>query len=151
MQWLLEESMLGDASAAAGQFSSVGGMMQNPFGIPNPTRAIEIASVWFTAYPASMITKRDESFLATLSDDSLWASFEALGISAVHTGPVKRAGGLSGWDATPSVDGQFDRISTQIDAAVRDRARVSAAVRGRRIPRRHRDRRHRSRPHRQGR
>ncbi len=116
VQWLLEESMLGDASAAAGQSSSVGGMMQNPFGIPNPTRAIEIASVWFTAYPASMITKREESFLATLSDDSLWVSFESLGISAVHTGPVKRAGGLAGWDATPSVDGQFDRISTQIDA-----------------------------------
>ena len=62
-----------------------------------------------------MITKPDESFLATLSDDGLWAIFEAMGISAVHTGPVKRAGGISGWDATPSVDGQFDRISTQID------------------------------------
>ena len=45
----------------------------------------------------------------------MWATFETLGISAVHTGPVKRAGGLSGWEATPSVDGQFDRISTQID------------------------------------
>ena len=107
--------MLGDASAAAGQLSSVGGLMQNPFGVPNPTRAIEKAPVWFTAYPASMITKRGESFLASLSDDSLWAIFETMGISAVHTGPVKRAGGLSGWEATPSVDGQFDRISTQID------------------------------------
>ena len=115
VQWLLEESMLGDASAAAGQLSSVGGLMQNPFGVPDPTRAIEKAPVWFTAYPASMITKPDESFLATLSDDTLWEIFEAMGISAVHTGPVKRAGGLSGWDATPSVDGQFDRISTQID------------------------------------
>ena len=107
--------MLGDAGAAAGELSTVGGLMQNPFGIPNPTRAIGKAPVWFTAYPASMITKPGESFLATLSDDSLWSIFENLGISAVHTGPVKRAGGLSGWDATPSVDGQFDRISTQID------------------------------------
>ena len=66
VQWLLEESMLNDASAAAGQLATVGGMMQNPFGVPDPTRAIEKAPVWFTAYPASMITKRGESFLATL-------------------------------------------------------------------------------------
>ena len=33
----------------------------------------------------------------------------------MHTGPVKRAGGLSGWMETPSVDGHFDRISTRID------------------------------------
>ena len=41
--------------------------------------------------------------------------FEAIGVDAVHTGPVKRAGGISGWDVTPSVDGHFDRISTRID------------------------------------
>ena len=35
----------------------------------------------------------------------------------MHTGPVKRAGGISGWDVTPSVDGHFDRISTRIDEA----------------------------------
>ena len=41
--------------------------------------------------------------------------FEAIGINAVHTGPLKRAGGLFGRELTPSVDGHFDRISTQID------------------------------------
>ncbi len=107
--------MLSDASAAAGQLSTVGGTMHNPFGNPDPARAIQKAPVWFTTYPASMITKPGESFLATLSDDALWEAFETLGIAAVHTGPVKRAGGISGWDATPSVDGQFDRISTGID------------------------------------
>ena len=30
---------------------------------------------------------------------------------------MKRAGGLVGWESTPSVDGHFDRISTQIDEA----------------------------------
>ncbi|HET9647213.1 MAG TPA: maltose alpha-D-glucosyltransferase [Microlunatus sp.] len=115
VDWLVKESMLSDASAAAGQLSAVGGMMQNPFGKPDPERAVAKAPVWFTTYPASMITKPGESFLATLSDDALWTAFETLGIAAVHTGPVKRAGGISGWDATPSVDGQFDRISTHID------------------------------------
>ena len=33
----------------------------------------------------------------------------------MHTGPVKEAGGLSGWQRTPSVDGYFDRISSSID------------------------------------
>ncbi len=33
----------------------------------------------------------------------------------MHTGPVKAAGGLDGWRQTPSVDGHFDRISTEID------------------------------------
>jgi trehalose synthase len=115
VDWLVQESMLSAASAAAGESSTLGRTMQNPFGNPDPKRAIEKAPVWLTTYPASMVTKPGESFLATLSDEALWAAFETLGIAAVHTGPVKRAGGLSGWEATPSVDGQFDRISTQID------------------------------------
>jgi hypothetical protein len=53
-----------------------------------------------------------ESFLRMLADEDLWRLFEAIGVDAVHTGPVKRAGGISGWDVTPSVDGHFDRIST---------------------------------------
>lgn len=117
VQWLVEQSMLNAASAAARQLATVGGMIQNPFGNPDPARAVETAPVWFTAYPASMITKYGESFLQTLCDEGLWAAFEILGIAAVHTGPVKRAGGISGWEATPSVDGQFDRISTNLDEA----------------------------------
>jgi len=73
--------------------------------------------VWFTAYPISMITKPGTSFLGTLGDEDLWAAFEAIGIDGVHTGPVKKAGGLVGWDYTPSVDGAFDRISNLIDEA----------------------------------
>ncbi|WP_152364042.1 maltose alpha-D-glucosyltransferase [Microlunatus speluncae] len=113
--WLKEESMLGDATAIAGQFSGLGSMWQNPYAHPDPRAAIDKASVWFTAYPISLITAPGQSFLGTLGDDALWQAFERIGISALHTGPVKRAGGLSGWDPTPSVDGHFDRISTQID------------------------------------
>ncbi len=115
--WLLEQSMLGDAAAFATHFSGQGSMWQNPYANPDPRAAIEKASVWFTAYPISMITKRGTSFLGTLGDDDLWAAFEEIGIDGVHTGPVKRAGGIVGWEPTPSVDGHFDRISTQIDEA----------------------------------
>ncbi len=117
VDWLVEQSMLSDATTFAKQFSGQGSMWQNPFANPDPRAAIEKASVWFTAYPISMITKPAASFLGTLGDPQLWQAFADIGIEAVHTGPVKKAGGLDGWDPTPSVDGHFDRISTHIDAA----------------------------------
>jgi len=63
----------------------------------------------------SMITKPGHSFLGTLADEDLWRTFQAIGIHAIHTGPLKRAGGVLGRETTPSVDGHFDRISTRID------------------------------------
>lgn len=70
-----------------------------------------------SAYPISLITRPGESFLGALGDEQLWRAFQRIGIHAVHTGPVKLAGGISGWAHTASVDGHFDRISTQIDPA----------------------------------
>jgi len=113
--WLLSQSMLADANAISRQFSGQGSMWQNPYANPDPRHAVESASVWFTAYPISLITRPGASFLAGLGDEALWEAFSAIGIEAVHTGPVKRAGGISGWRNTPSVDGHFDRISTEID------------------------------------
>jgi trehalose synthase len=115
INWLQEKSMLADAGTIAGQFSGTKDVWQNPFANPDPLAAIRRASVWFTAYPISMITRSGQSFLSTLADEDLWRAFEAIGINAVHTGPVKRAGGILGVETTPSVDGHFDRISTQID------------------------------------
>ena len=115
VSWLLSQSMLADANTISRQFSGQGSMWQNPFANPDPRAAVETASVWFTAYPISLITRPGESFLAALGDEELWKAFATIGINAMHTGPVKRAGGLVGWRPTPSVDGHFDRISTEID------------------------------------
>src|SRR3954452_1858934 len=117
VEWLRGQSMLEAGRTLAGRFSAAAGTSHNPFAIPNPRAAVETASVWFTAYPISMITPPGSSFLATLGDPELWRAFQRIGIDAVHTGPVKRAGGLSGLDGTPSVDGHFDRISVDIDEA----------------------------------
>jgi trehalose synthase len=117
VSWLIERSMLEDAKRFATLFSGQGSMWQNPYANPDPRAAIQKSSVWFTAYPISMITKPGTSFLGTLGDDDLWAAFEEIGIDGLHTGPVKKAGGLVGWDQTPSVDGHFDRISNAIDEA----------------------------------
>src|SRR3954468_13317105 len=117
VSWLLSQSMLADANTISRQFSGQGSMWQNPFANPDPRHAVEPASVWFTAYPISLITRPGDSFLASLGDEDMWKAFATIGINAIHTGPVKRAGGLVGWRPTPSIDGHFDRISTEIDPA----------------------------------
>ncbi len=115
VKWLVEQSMLHDAQALATQLSGQGSMWQNPFANPDPRTAVERAAVWFTAYPLSFITRSGESFLSGLADPELWKAFQEIGIDAVHTGPVKLAGGINGWSPTGSVDGHFDRISMQVD------------------------------------
>jgi maltose alpha-D-glucosyltransferase/alpha-amylase len=115
VDWLIGQSMLGDATTLARKLAGLHTMWSNPYASPDPRAAIDRASAWFTAYPLSLVTTPHQSFLGALGDDDLWAAFEAIGIDAVHTGPVKLAGGISGWDATPSVDGHFDRISMAID------------------------------------
>ena len=126
VEWLRSQSMLADANEISRQFSGQGTMWQNSFASPGPRNAVDTASVWFTAYPISFITRSGESFLAALGDEELWKAFAAIGIEAVHTGPVKRAGGIAGWQYTPSVDGHFDRISTQIDPAFGDESEFRA-------------------------
>ncbi|MEJ2870960.1 maltose alpha-D-glucosyltransferase [Actinomycetospora sp. OC33-EN08] len=115
--WLRGQSMLADADTLARQFSGRGTMWQNPFADPDPRGAVDTASVWFTAYPLSFMTRPGQTFLAAMAEEELWRAFAAVGVEAVHTGPVKRAGGIAGWEHTPSVDGHFDRISTVIDPA----------------------------------
>lgn len=115
VEWLRNQSMLGDAKTLARQLSGQASMWQNPYAHPNPRAAVEKASVWFTAYPLSLMTRPQQTFLATLGDAELWTAFQRIGIKGIHIGPVKVAGGVTGWDHTPSVDGHFDRISMAID------------------------------------
>ena len=115
VEWLVNQSMLHDADVLAREVSGQPAMWRNPYARPDARRAIAATDVWFTAYPISLITRPGQSFLSALGEEQLWAAFERIGITAIHTGPVKRAGGIAGWVDTPSVDGHFDRISTQID------------------------------------
>ncbi|KJV33815.1 maltose alpha-D-glucosyltransferase [Luteibacter yeojuensis] len=115
IEQLAAESMLAQARAMAVAFSGTGRMWQHPYAIPRPRSASAIAPVWFTAYPASIITGEGESVLKTLSDPSLWSALSSIGIRGVHTGPMKRAGGWTPEGYTPTVDGHFDRIGFEID------------------------------------
>ena len=113
--WLLEQSMLIDAKMMARQLAGNHLMWSNSYAEPDPRSAVQKTSVWYTAYPLSHITGKGTSFLAALGSEELWEAFEQIGIDGLHTGPLKLAGGISGWDHTPSIDGHFDRISMAID------------------------------------
>jgi trehalose synthase len=116
IHWLEERSMLHQAQALAQRYSGNSAQWQHPYAIPQPRAASARASVWFTAYPASTIgSAPGASVLATLADERLWRAFQAIGIQGIHTSPMKRSGGVSGLAYTPTVDGNFDRISFDID------------------------------------
>jgi len=129
IQWLETRSMLHQAAALARRYSGNSIQWQHPYGEPQPRAAVARASVWFTAYPASTIAVTPgASVLATLADERLWRAFEAIGIQGIHTGPMKRSGGVRGRAYTPSVDGNFDRISFEIDPAFGTEAQYKAMV-----------------------
>ena len=109
--------MLHNAKKLAVGYGGQGRMWQQPFAEARPRAASALASVWFTAYPAAIVTREGESVLKTLGDPHLWAALSAIGVLGVHTGPMKRSGGVRGRDYTPTIDGSFDRISFGIDPA----------------------------------
>jgi trehalose synthase len=129
IRWLVAHSMLHQADLAARRYSGQGQLWQHPYAVPQPRAASALASVWFTAYPPSQITGPGESVLESLGDPELWRVFRDIGIGGMHTGPMKRAGGLHGREYTPTVDGNFDRISSEIDPAFGTEAQYRTMVR----------------------
>src|SRR5215218_3198343 len=115
IDWLVEQSMLHNAKKLATRYAGQARLWQQPYAETRPRAASALASVWFTAYPASIVTREGESVLQTLGDNQLWRALSAIGIQGVHTGPMKLAGGMRGRDVTPTIDGNFDRISLSID------------------------------------
>jgi hypothetical protein len=88
---------------------------QKPYGMARPADFLDLASVWFNAYPASLITRPGESVVQSLADPELLRALREVGIEAIHTGPLKRAGSVRGTSYGPSIDGRFDRIELVID------------------------------------
>ena len=117
LKWLTDQSMLREASTLAQDYvSGKGSQWQHSYEQPQTQAVLQKASVWFTAYPGSTITKEGESVLQTLGNAELWQTFKKIGIEAMHTGPLKKAGGIVGENKyTPTVDGWFDRITLNID------------------------------------
>ncbi len=117
INWLVEQSMLHNAKKLASRYAGQARLWQQPYAETRPRAASALASVWFTAYPAAIVTREGESVLRALGDHTLWKALSAIGIQGVHTGPMKLAGGIRGREMTPTIDGSFDRISLAIDPA----------------------------------
>lgn len=118
IQWLVDQSMLHAARQSARLYAGQSRLWQRPYAQARPRDASAIASVWFTAYPAAIITADGASVLQTLGDERLWSALSELGVQGIHNGPMKRSGGLRGREYTPTVDGNFDRIGFDIDPAL---------------------------------
>lgn len=115
VEWLLGQSMLANARKLASRYAGQGRFWRHPYAEARPRAASALASVWFTAYPGAIITRDGDSVLATLGDPELWRNLASIGVQGVHTGPMKEAGGIRDGEKTPTVDGNFDRISFEID------------------------------------
>ena len=115
LDFLLDHAMLAQTQDLTRRYAGRGELWQHPYAAANPRAAAGEASVWFTAYPASVITETDQSVLAALGDERLWEVLETIGIRGMHTGPMKQSGGLTGRTFTPTIDGNFDRIGLAID------------------------------------
>lgn len=117
IQWLVQHSMLAQAKEIARSHAGQGTQWRTPYAVAQPRAAAARAAVWFAAYPPSIVTAEGDSVLATLGSEALWQAFAEIGIEALHTGPMKVAGGITGTSYTPTIDGYFDRIGLEIDAA----------------------------------
>src|SRR5262245_56580183 len=115
IRWLEERSMLYQAREQARQISGSGVQWRHPYGDPQPREAVKTASVWLLDYPGSVITRPGKTVIATWGDPELWKVLEHIGIDLLHTGPVKRAGGIHQREYTSTMDGWFDPISIELD------------------------------------
>lgn len=115
IEWLQGQSMLQAARDRARLYAGQARMWLHPYAEARARDASAIASVWLTVYPASIIVEEGGSVLQALAHEQLWQALSELGIQGVHTGPLKRSGGITQREFTPSVDGNFDRISFDID------------------------------------
>lgn len=115
VNWLVEQSMLHTAKQRARLYAGQPRLWQHPYALARPRSVTAVASVWIAVYPAAIITTPEGSVLQALGDERLWAALSELGVQGIHTGPMRRSGGLQGRTYTPTVDGNFDRISLQVD------------------------------------
>ena len=115
VKWLEDRAMLKASQARASLYSGQSRLWQQPYAEAQPRRATEIASVWLTVYPDAIIAPEGCSVLGALAHEALWKRLSEIGIQGLHTGPIKLSGGIRDRELTPSVDGNFDRISFDID------------------------------------
>ena len=66
VNWLVQHSMLHAARQRAKLYSGQGRLWQQPYAQTRPRDASALSSVWFTAYPASIVTREGGTVLEAL-------------------------------------------------------------------------------------
>jgi trehalose synthase len=115
IEWLEKQSMLYTAQKISENITGHGIQWRETYGRTETREIVAQGSVWVLGYPGSMITRPGESVLHLWGDEGLWSTFEEIGVQLLHTGPVKKSGGIREYKHTPTIDGWFDRISYDMD------------------------------------
>ena len=85
------------------------------FACARPEDFLSQSSVWMAAYPDSLIGQPGTNVLDILGSAELHQLLADVGVNAVHTGPMKLSGSVTGMNYGPSIDGHFDRIESVVD------------------------------------
>lgn len=115
VEWLKSRSMLLKYEHLVQSFAGTSNQWRHPYGRSRPEDALEQNSIWFAAYPDSLMGEPGAKVLDVLSAPALHQALAEVGIQAIHTGPVKRSGSITGTNYGPSIDGNFDRIEQLVD------------------------------------
>ncbi len=115
IEWLKKRSMLLQHESLASAYSGQSAQWTNAFGRPRPRDRLDRNSVWFSAYPDSLMGGPGVTALDILGSPRLHQLLSEIGVEAIHTGPMKRSGSVTGTKYGPSIDGHFDRIESTVD------------------------------------
>lgn len=114
-RWLKSRSMLLKHDSLVTSYAGQSGQWQHAYGLSRPTDFLKQGSVWFAAYPDALVGETGAKALDVLGSPRLHELLSEVGVEAVHTGPMKRSGSISGKEYGPSIDGHFDRIESVVD------------------------------------
>jgi trehalose synthase len=96
-------------------YAGQSGQWQHAYGLSRPADFLKQGSVWFAAYPDALVGGPGAKALDILASPQLNKLLSDVGVEAIHTGPMKRSGSISGKEYGPSIDGHFDRIESVVD------------------------------------
>ncbi len=128
VEWLKSRSMLLKYEALVQSFGGKSSQWLYPYGRSRPEDTLKQSSVWFAAYPDSLMGEAGAKVLDILGAPELHQALSEVGIRAIHTGPLKRSGSITGTEYGPSIDGNFDRIEQVVDPEYGDESQYQEMV-----------------------
>jgi trehalose synthase len=120
IEWLQSRSMLLKYERLVQSFAGNSAQWNHAYGVSRPGDALDDCSVWLAAYPDSVMGSTGVKVLEILAAPELHQTLSKIGVRAIHTGPIKRSGSVSGAEYGPSIDGNFDRIEQLVDPGYGD-------------------------------